>query len=317
MAVIITRTDKGAPLTHAEMDANLNNLNSQITTHEGAADPHPGYALESALGTAVSDAIDVHAAAADPHPGYALESSLGTAAAANVTTSATDTTTGRVLKVGDFGLGKYGLPDFSDFNSTSFFPLSSPPSRVLGKSEYSPTNKPGTENYWITEVTSRAFSATDVRFIQTATPVVESNSHNYIRYVTNSNGTLSFGAWKKIYNQANILGTVSQSSGVPTGAIIERGSNTNGEYVKFADGTLICSRRNLTGIISGYTVSVWTFPTVFMYRPTVVPTWVVSANMNEYAIVTQGGGSTSVNILSNVSVGASGSADAIAIGRWF
>ena len=41
------------------------------------------------------------------------------------------------------------------------------------------------------------------------------------------------------YQQDNILGTVSQSGGVPTGAIIERGSNANGEYVKYADGTLI------------------------------------------------------------------------------
>jgi hypothetical protein len=40
----------------------------------------------------------------------------------------------------------------------------------------------------------------------------------------------------------NIVGTVSQSSGVPTGAIIERGSNANGEFVKYADGTLICYR---------------------------------------------------------------------------
>jgi hypothetical protein len=36
---------------------------------------------------------------------------LGTAAAANVTTSATDTTAGRVLKVGDFGLGAIDLLD--------------------------------------------------------------------------------------------------------------------------------------------------------------------------------------------------------------
>ncbi|QCI15517.1 phage tail protein [Pseudomonas putida] len=39
---------------------------------------------------------------------------------------------------------------------------------------------------------------------------------------------------------AAILGTVSQSGGVPTGAIIERGSNANGEYVRYADGTQIC-----------------------------------------------------------------------------
>ena len=38
----------------------------------------------------------------------------------------------------------------------------------------------------------------------------------------------------------NLLGTVSQSGGTPTGAVIERGSNANGEYVRFADGTQIC-----------------------------------------------------------------------------
>ena len=167
---------------------------------------------------------------------------LGTASTADVTTSATDTTAGRLLKVGDFGLGQYGLPDFSDFNSTSFFPLVAPPSAIVVKSGFSPANKPGLDNYWITEVKSRALSAIDIRFVQTATTAVESNSPIYIRHVTNSNGSLSFGTWKKVYNQTNILGTVSQLSGVPTGAIIERGSNANGEYVKFADGTMICTR---------------------------------------------------------------------------
>lgn len=44
----------------------------------------------------------------------------------------------------------------------------------------------------------------------------------------------------KSASKADILGVVSQSGGLPTGSIIERGSNSNGEYVKFADGTLIC-----------------------------------------------------------------------------
>ena len=47
---------------------------------------------------------------------------------------------------------------------------------------------------------------------------------------------------KQSWHTGNILGTVSQSGGIPTGAIIERGSNANGEYVRFADGTQICSR---------------------------------------------------------------------------
>ncbi|SEJ49203.1 hypothetical protein [Pseudomonas sp. NFR16] len=44
-------------------------------------------------------------------------------------------------------------------------------------------------------------------------------------------------------SRSDIVGTVSQASGVPTGAIIESGSNANGSYVKYADGTMICTRR--------------------------------------------------------------------------
>lgn len=51
----------------------------------------------------------------------------------------------------------------------------------------------------------------------------------------------------EFYRRSNILGTVSQSGGVPTGAIIERGSNANGEYTKYADGKLVCRLRDRTG----------------------------------------------------------------------
>lgn len=43
---------------------------------------------------------------------------------------------------------------------------------------------------------------------------------------------------------AAIVGPVSQSGGVPTGAIIESGSNSSGTYTKYADGTMICVARN-------------------------------------------------------------------------
>lgn len=45
------------------------------------------------------------------------------------------------------------------------------------------------------------------------------------------------------YGKTNAVGTVSQTSGVPTGAIIETGTNANGEYTKYADGTMVCTRR--------------------------------------------------------------------------
>lgn len=45
----------------------------------------------------------------------------------------------------------------------------------------------------------------------------------------------------QVYSRNNIVGTVSQSGGVPTGAVIERGSNANGSYTRWADGTQICT----------------------------------------------------------------------------
>ncbi|WP_278397756.1 hypothetical protein [Stutzerimonas kunmingensis] len=56
----------------------------------------------------------------------------------------------------------------------------------------------------------------------------------------------------EFYQRSNILGTVSQSGGVPTGAIIERGSNANGGYVRFADGTQICRVVH----VGGYTANI-------------------------------------------------------------
>ena len=69
-----------------------------------------------------------------------------------------------------------------------------------------------------------------------------------------------------IFGRANLLGTVSQSAGVPTGAGIERGANANGEYVKFADGTLLCT---VAGVSMTYNsadliVYTWTFPAAFV-----------------------------------------------------
>ena len=76
------------------------------------------------------------------------------------------------------------------------------------------------------------------------------------------------------YVRDNILGTVSESSGVPTGAIIERGSNANGEFVKYADGTMICLSQVIMLSAAGAVGSwfrgafaerkTWTFPAEFI-----------------------------------------------------
>ncbi|MGK4474151.1 phage tail protein [Aeromonas molluscorum] len=78
------------------------------------------------------------------------------------------------------------------------------------------------------------------------------------------------------YKRSNILGAVLQSAGVPTGAIIEYGSNANGEYIKLAGGTLICAfitNGNLTSSQPDGAHSAmvpWTFPIPFASTPTSV-----------------------------------------------
>lgn len=61
---------------------------------------------------------------------------------------------------------------------------------------------------------------------------------------------------------ADIVGTASQSGGVPTGAVIERGSTVNGEYTKFADGTLECwfAPPYLTHVANSDLLTSWTLP---------------------------------------------------------
>jgi len=72
----------------------------------------------------------------------------------------------------------------------------------------------------------------------------------------------ALGSAGSLYGRDSILGVVSQSAGVPTGAIIERGSNANGEFIRYADGTQICLiRTRLTGTSTGrYDV---TYPIAF------------------------------------------------------
>jgi glutamate dehydrogenase/leucine dehydrogenase len=118
------------------------------------------------------------------------------------------------------------------------------------------------------------------------------------------------------YSRDNILGTVSQSAGVPTGAIIERGSNANGEFVKYADGTMICSNRELT-VATNTDV---TLPSAFINNEYVVnPTHRASADR---ILATQDVSRTTTNFRMRVQDAAAGFVtvgpmDYIAIGRWF
>ena len=128
------------------------------------------------------------------------------------------------------------------------------------------------------------------------------------------------------FRRGTLLGTVGQSAGVPTGAVIERGSNANGEYVRFADGTQICTHVYTGGLaLTAYSVPIssgaytWTYPVAFAASgaPSVTGS---GADQNNFGLVSAYNAAsaqcsvvyftTSVGVtLSNIRV--------LAIGRWF
>jgi hypothetical protein len=129
----------------------------------------------------------------------------------------------------------------------------------------------------------------------------------------------------EFYRRANILGTVSQAGGVPTGAIIERGSNANGEYVRFADGTQICTMLIQGGIAMGsygstglyMGVLVCQFPAVFANAPSISG---VSTDQNNLGWVTSNGIGQGVANIYHITASSTVTSTAIfllAIGRWF
>lgn len=154
---------------------------------------------------------------------------------------------------------------FLDFNAPALFGNSvALTSARAAVSAYSPANKPtSSTNWWYTMVYPRATGGGTVYYRQTAISVI--TGETYERTCISSDGGVtvaSFGAWRRVYAQDSILGPVSQAGGVPTGAIVERGNNANGEFAKFADGTLICvaSRSLAYTVSSGMLQDAWTLP---------------------------------------------------------
>lgn len=128
------------------------------------------------------------------------------------------------------------------------------------------------------------------------------------------------------YAPSNILGTVSQSAGVPTGAVFQRGSNANGEYVKFADGTYICTFVT-PGMVcnsalgSGFhcgTVNTWTLPGGAMINSLYSVYCSPSSSSARWGNAVPNSTTDAVyDNFSFVSSGSSQGAYLVAIGRWF
>jgi hypothetical protein len=151
-------------------------------------------------------------------------SGFGTAAFRNVMTSPTDTTTPDALMPrGAFGAGSSDVVAASNINTstTSFRRL-----------DFNAVGSPAA---------SKTLSAISVRGGGAnlgADLLITEDNNNPELYVAGVFGGTR-GNPVKMYGANNILGTVSQSAGVPTGAIIQHIANANGKATRFADGTQI------------------------------------------------------------------------------
>lgn len=133
----------------------------------------------------------------------------------------------------------------------------------------------------------------------------------------------------RLIHQGNIVGPVSQSGGAVTGSIVERGSNANGDYTKFADGTMICSRRHLRApgvIAAGAFVSLgaYTFPAAFSAAPVVTSMYdggwsvYIMASVQGVTVAGLGGAYfTNVGTADRDTTGTNPTFHYIAVGRWF
>lgn len=138
---------------------------------------------------------------------------------------------------------------------------------------------------------------------------------------------LSFASQGVNYHQGNVVGTVSQTAGAPTGAIIESGSNANGEYTKFADGTMICTIAK----ISATTTYVASVSTLYRHRATLtLPATFINALFTVSGCSIDNSGvqwvsgkvtatttTTSVELLADTNTLTNVQLNVSVIGRWF
>lgn len=149
------------------------------------------------------------------------------------------------------------------------------------------------------------------------------NGTPYARVSANGLRTPTDGPY---FRRENILGTVSESGGVPTGAVIERGANANGEYVRFADGTQICWRNiatasyNITtavGALFRSGAQAFSYPAAFSETPTGCAA-VTGSDGRVWVGTCLAGASWSILLFSAVSgAGLAETLRLVAIGRWF
>ncbi len=161
-----------------------------------------------------------------------IDAATGQARGSAVQVTPMDSTPGALMTVGAFGLGETSGQAVTDFNAADrngYYTVSNLAQALNGPPGF--TNGPAGLH---------VIMATNANNLSQIACRLNGNGETAIRHKRAG----AWRDWRLLYTQDSLLGTVAQSGGIPTGAVIERGSNGNGDYIRWADGTQICTNAN-------------------------------------------------------------------------
>lgn len=237
----------------------------------------------------------------------------GTPTGTALASSATDTTAGKLLRTGDGGL--LGLaPTVSAANALDAI-AANMRVRVLS-ANVATVNGPSGAGAGVCD--TYAFGVGNL--FQVYREVTAAGGADF-RTFTRGYESSVWTAWTQNYERSSVVGTVSQSGGVPTGAIIETGT----DYTKWADGTMICTVTSGTLTSSNVTGSSYqsdavsiNFPQTFVAAPMPMPAATRVAGTIGHWVGNCSTSTTSANVrLMTSTSGATGTITVTAYGRWF
>lgn len=249
---------------------------------------------------------------------------LGTAAKATLVTSATDNTANRVMVTGSFGVGRH-------LDLRGNIMVNGTPADCYGKGTVYGMVNGGTGDANSLAVPGLAGVVYGVLTIHGQYQDESALGAIMREFVTGAPGgprkfiqravsATAWGLWVEEFNTYNAVGPMNTS--VHQSAIVERGGNSNGEYTRFIDGTMMCWNTMNTeqAPTSGTSDLIWTFPVPFAnagYSASAVATPLLSWDMAGIIAIH---GKSAWSVGARFRNGASGpqiaNVSLMAIGRW-
>jgi hypothetical protein len=270
----------------------------------------------SADGTAFTQALRIGGATGQVTVGQDLLVG-GAISGAAVTQGPLDSTPGRLRRTGDGGVLGAPVPAPADIGVTS---------NTLGQGVWyavdqlttpagAPPSIQGAYQGYLFHHRRAAGGEMQLLLCESATSVADRGI--WFR----SRAGSGWSAWRRNYDTANAVGAVSQTGGLPTGAIVERGATANGQFVRMADGSQMCWHTlGFNALATDTTATAtWTYPAPFGFAPNVSLTNLAAAPHQQFCALAAAPGPVSAQVTCRHSTGTTSSrtVQVQTVGRWF